>query len=49
MEGRKYAHVLVWMACFKNWKKKHHFKSAKGWTFEGLHLPSFEGHHVQVH
>ncbi len=21
MEGQKYAHVLVWMACFKNWKK----------------------------
>jgi len=36
------------MACFEKLEEKYHFKKAKRWRFQGLHLPSFEGHHVQV-
>jgi hypothetical protein len=36
------------MACFEKLEEKNHFKGAKGWRFERLHLPSFEGRHVQV-
>jgi hypothetical protein len=36
------------MAWFEKLEEKHNFKGAKGWRFEGPHLPSFEGHHVQV-
>jgi hypothetical protein len=35
-------------ACFEKLEEKNHFKGPKGWRFEGLHLPSFEDHHVQV-
>jgi hypothetical protein len=33
---------------FEKLEEINHFKGAKGWRFEGLHLLSFEGHHVQV-
>jgi hypothetical protein len=36
------------MACFEKLEKKIYFKGAKGWRFERPHLPSFEGHHVQI-
>jgi len=49
VEGQKCGHVLVYMACFEKLEEKHHFKGAKGWRFEGPHLPSFESHHAQVH
>ncbi len=48
MERRKCVDVLVCMARFEKLEVKNHFKGAKGSRFEGPHLPSFEGHHVQV-
>ncbi len=35
-------------ACFEKLEEKNHFRGAKGWRFERPHLPSFEGHHVQI-
>ncbi len=48
MDRQKCVGALVCMECFEKLEEKKSFKGANGWKFEGPHLPSFQGHHVQI-
>jgi hypothetical protein len=48
VDKQKCVGVFVCMACFEKVEEKKNFEGANGWKFEGPHLPSFQGHDVQI-